>query len=113
LSRNEGAGRGELGGVAGAALLVVLGGQYRGILGTFVEHERVSGEDWELHGVEAGYGVALGSACAGGFGNFMRLATICLGIGMKGSRLESSRRFWGCKAAAGPNALEWPKMAKK
>ena len=57
----------SLGRVGGEILLVALGGEMGEILGGFVENDRGLGIDAELQGVEAGCGLALGGAWAGGF----------------------------------------------
>jgi hypothetical protein len=51
---------------------VIFIGELGEILGFFVEHDLVNGEDGVLEGVESGYGFACGSARSGRF--------LCVGV---------------------------------
>ena len=64
---NEGVDEEGLAGIGGAVVCVVTGGQLGEILGFFIEHNPVNGEDAVLEGVETGYGFALDAARAGVF----------------------------------------------
>ena len=54
-------------GIRGAVQLVIFGGEVGEILGFFVEHDLVNGEEAVLQGVESGDGFSRGGARAGGF----------------------------------------------